>query len=203
MKQVHFLIPVAAAAALLFFGTPAFPAPGAHGPGGEHLDTPNASAGAADARPRLEARTEAFEIVATLHTSELSILIDRFETNEPVLGATLEVESGGVKAQAKPRADRGDYAVDDATLLARLSKPGEHALVFTLVAGSDSDLLDGTLRVAAPPAALDDHGHAWLGLHGWEIAALAAGGLLLAGGAVVLVRRRRRRGFVGAQGVQA
>lgn len=203
MKQVRSLICVAAAAALLSFAAAAFAAPGAHGPGGEHIDTPNAPTGAAGARPGLQARTEAFELVATLNPGELSVLIDRYETNEPVLGATLEVESGGVKARARFHAEHGDYAIDDAALLALLRKPGEHALVFTLVAGADSDLLDAALRVAAPPAAVDDHGHAWLGLHGWEIAALAAGGLVLAGGAVALMRRRRRRGFVGAQGVQA
>lgn len=202
MNQVRSFIPAATAAALLLVAAPAWAAPGAHGPGGEHLDSPNASAGTASARPGLEARSEAFELVATLHASELSILIDRYATNEPVLGATLEVESAGVKAQAKFHADHGDYAIDDAALLALLRKPGEHALVFTLMAGADSDLLDGTLRVAAPAAAggyADDHAH---GSHAWEIAAWAAGGVVLAGGVLVLMRRRRR-GFAGAQGVQA
>ena len=210
-KQIRrSLISAAALAALLSFGIPAFAAPGAHGPGGEHIDMPNASAGATGARPGLEARSEAFELVATLQADGLSILIDRYDTNEPVLGATLEVESSGIKAQAKFHADHGDYGVDDAALLALLRTPGEHALVFTLVAGADADLLDGTLHVPASAAAgghADDHGH---GLHAWEIAALAAGGLVLAGGVVVLMRRRRRSrdgsngsSIVSAQGVRA
>ncbi|MFN5156000.1 MAG: hypothetical protein ACK50K_05110 [Betaproteobacteria bacterium] len=111
--------------------------------------------------PRLEAQTEGFELVAELRAGELVILVDRYETNEPVLGAKLEVESGGVKAIAAFRAEQGDYAVTDATLLKALASPGEHGLVFTLVAGAESDLLDGTLVAAAGRAASpqDDHGH--------------------------------------------
>ena len=56
-------------------------------------------------------------------------MLDRFETNAPVLDARLEVESGGRKAQARFHADQGDYAVDDPALIGLLSTPGEHALV--------------------------------------------------------------------------
>ena len=97
--------------------------------------------------PRVEAKSELFELVANLKPGELSILVDRYETNEPVLGAQLEVESGSLKAIAAFRADKGDYVVTDAALLKALAAPGEHALVFTLMAGKDSDLLDGTLLV--------------------------------------------------------
>jgi hypothetical protein len=141
---------------------PAFAAPGAHGPNGEHLDAPS-TLRAASALPRVEASTDTFELVATLQAGELSILIDRYASNEPVLGAQLEVESGGLKAKATFHADLGDYAVDDAKLLALLRTPGEHALVFTLVAGADSDLLDATLLTTAvgiaAGAAGSAHGH--------------------------------------------
>jgi hypothetical protein len=163
--------------------------PGAHGPGGEHLDAPAPATGRA-ALPRLEAATEAFELVATLHASELSILVDRFASNEPVLNARLEVASGALKALAKFHADHGDYAVDDPALLKLLQKPGSHALVFTLVAGEESDLLDGSLVVGAEPAVADNHdGHG----HGpsklWALPVLLA--LPLAGWAW---RRRTLKG---------
>ena len=184
---------------LLLATTVASAAPGAHGPNGEHLDAP-ATAQAGAARPRVEARSDLFELVATLHGGELSVLIDRYETNEPVLGATLELESGGVKAKGVFHADQGDYAFDDPKLLALLRTPGEHAVVFTLVAGSDSDLLDGTLvgatakderaRAAGGDAHGHDHGHgheleraAWIG------ASVAALGLF---GGITWWRRRRR-----------
>ena len=40
--------------------------------------------------PSFEARSEAFELVGRLQGGELSILINRFATNEPVLNATVE-----------------------------------------------------------------------------------------------------------------
>jgi len=187
---------------LLLTNPVALAGPGAHGPNGEHLDAPS-TVRAGLARPRVEAHTDAFELVAELRPGELAIVVDRYETNEPVLGAQLEVESGPLKAVAAFRAEQGDYAVTDAAMLKALAAPGEHGLVFTLVAGKDSDLLDGTLvgtadRVAT---AIDDHGHAHGGDdHGhsheleraaWIGAAVAALGLI---GGVAWWRQRRRDG---------
>lgn len=145
---------------------PSLAAPGAHGPNGEHLDGP-AVVHAASALPRVEAQSEAFELVAELRAGELVIVVDRFETNEPVLGAELEVESGAFRAVAAFRAEQGDYVVTDAALRQTLATPGEHGLVFTLVAGQDSDLLDATLVTAAAAGdgaatrqTADGHGHA-------------------------------------------
>lgn len=205
-------MPLWAAAAMtlwLSLNAPARAAPGAHGPNGEHLDAPTTAVTASTA-PRLEAQSDLFELVATLHAGELSVLIDRFATNEPVLGATLEVESAGVKAKATFHADHGDYAFDDSTLLALLRSPGEHALVFTLIAGAESDLLDGTL-VAGPRSAVaeagdpahghDDHEHDdehahdhKLGRAAWIGGAVAALGLL--GGIAGWRQRRRAAGAV-------
>jgi hypothetical protein len=159
----HNLTAAALSTLLLVATSSAFAAPGSHGPNGEHLDGPTTMR-AASALPRVEAKSEAFELVAELRPSELVIVVDRYETNEPVLGAKLEVESGALKAVAAFRAEQGDYAVTDAAMLKALAAPGEHGLVFTLVAGKDSDLLDGTLVGSAggvvTAAAKDDHGHA-------------------------------------------
>ena len=193
----------AALSALLMIGTPsAMAGPGAHGPNGEHLDGP-ATMRAATALPRVEAKSDSFELVAELRPGALVIVVDRFESNEPVLGARLEVESGALQAVAAFRAEQGDYAVTDTALLKALAAPGEHGLVFTLVAGKDSDLLDGTLVGSAggvvTAAAKDDHGHA----HGgddrghdheleraaWIGAGVAALGLI---GGIAWWRQRRR-----------
>ena len=188
---------VAAALALLLAAPPALAGPGAHGPNGEHLDAP-ATMGTAPSLPRVEAATEAFELVAELRAGELAIVVDRFQTNEPVLNAKLEVESGALKAVATFRAEQGDYVVSDAALLKALAAPGEHALVFTLVAGNDSDLLDGTLVHAQAGAAAGgehghdhgDHGHDH---HALERAAYIGAGLLTLGVVGGLVWRRQRR----------
>ena len=191
-----------AIALLLLVSLPAAAGPGAHGPNGEHLDAP-ITVRAVSALPRVEAHTEAFELVAELRASELVILIDRYESNEPVLGARLEVENGTLKAVAVFRAEQGDYAVTDVAMLKALAAAGEHGLVFTLVAGSDSDLLDGTLVVAAktPAGATaggdpghahgsdDGHGHA----HGLERAAWIGAGVAALGlvGGIAWWRQRR------------
>ncbi len=188
---------------LLATTAPALAAPGAHGPNGEHLDGPTA-ARATSALPRVESKSEAFELVAELRASELVIMIDRFESNEPVLGANLVVESGALKAVAAFRAEQGDYVVSDAALLKALASPGEHGLVFTLIAGKDSDLLDGTLVGNATRAVAavtkNDHGHAHDGAdaghpHGlprvaWVGAGVATLGLM----GLVWWRRANRRG---------
>lgn len=186
--KAFFLFSRAAVAALALAVLPALAGPGAHGPGGEHLDAPVTAAAAAGSQPRVEASSDLFELVGQLYAGELSLLIDRFETNEPVLDAQVEVESGGLKAIAKFHADHGDYAVDDARLLALLRQPGEHALVFTIVKGQESDLLDGTLSPAAATALVDEHD---IGLGAGGRLALVIGAVALAAGAAWFLRRRR------------
>lgn len=176
---------------LLSLGAAAFAGPGAHGPGGEHLDDPG-SAPASAAGPRLETHSESFELVARLESGTMSVLVDRFETNEPVLGAELEIEAAGRNAKARFDRDRGHYTVDDEGLLGALAQPGQHAVLFTLVAGDESDLLEGTWAVAeaahgAPPA------RDWRLLAGTAAAVIAL--VLLA--AIVLRRRRLPRAAVG------
>jgi hypothetical protein len=199
MMRRHIVLAAAALAC-----APVLAGPRAHGPNGEHLDGNPTTAGSS-ALPRLEAKSESFELVATLHGSELSVLVDRFETNEPVLNAQLEVETTGRKARATFHADHGDYAVDDPAFLHVLATPGEHALVFTLVAGKDADLLDGTL-VVAPNATHADLGHG-RGYedhdHGLERTAWIGGGVAALGLAGAAAWWLRRRAAVNAQkGVQ-
>lgn len=202
-KMLQTPLSVLAVLALLsVLSLPSFASPGAHGPNGEHLDTPNAAGAGGGASPRLETKTEQFELVATLAGGELSILIDRFETNEPLLNALVEVESGGLKAKARFHADHGDYAVDDEAMLKLLSKPGAHALVITVIAGKESDLLDGTLNVLTAPAEGAAHGHGHDGEHGDEhglgwgsTAKWLGGGVLALGLLVAFVLRKRNSSF--------
>ena len=81
----------------------------------------------------------------------LTIWLDRFDTNEPVGGATIDVETptGPETASAQPD---GTYTLP-ATWAA---KPGSYDLIFTVTSGTDVDLLTGTLQapqVAALPVA--------------------------------------------------
>ncbi|AZG17160.1 hypothetical protein [Cupriavidus pauculus] len=165
---------------------PALAGPGAHGPNGEHLDAPAAGVPAGAARPGIEASTEGFELVGTLHADEFSVLVDRYDTNEPVTTGTLEVELGPIKAQARLHADIGDFSFADPKLLAALRQPGEHVLVFTLVTGHDTDLIEGALRT---PPDTDARGQ-W---HAGKLAAAVLAGLAVLAAAVTAWRLRRRR----------
>lgn len=151
--------------------------PGAHGPNGEHLDSPHGGQAQRSAIPRLETFTETFELVAHLNADELSILIDRYDSNEPVLNGKLEVELKGIKAQASFHADHGDYAVTDAKLLQALAKPGKHALLFTISAGNDNDLLEATLDVSAHGHHPSEHAAGWHVLSSMRSTGLSLGAM--------------------------
>lgn len=161
-------------------------APGAHGPSGEHLDAPASDAGRAATRPTIEANTEGFELVGTLHDDELSVLVDRYDTNAPVTTGTLEAELGAIKAQSTLHQDIGDFSFTDAKLLAALRQPGDHALVFTLITGNDADLIEGKLTI---PSGAQGQGHWHLPRAAWIGAGVLASMLL----AVITWRIRRRR----------
>lgn len=178
MKYLGFIVLALALAA------GAVASPGAHGPNGEHLDGPGATASGGSV-PQVETFSEDFELVGQLSGSEFSVMIDRYETNEPVLNGSLEVEYKGMKAKAKFHADMGDYAIDDKKFLKALAAPGKHALLFTFIAGEESDLLEGTLEVGAHNDEPHDHTPYWQ----WIAAALAP----VAAIAAALFHRRRSR----------
>lgn len=169
----------------------AFASPGAHGPNGEHLDAPGSPV-RSDAAPRIETSTESFELVGHLRDGELSVLVDRYDTNEPVLDGKLEVEFNGMKTAARFHADHGDYAVDDAAFLKALAQPGQHALLFTLTAGDESDLLEGTLEVGTAQNGTD-HAHDGESGLGYSLRTWAIGGTLLAIALTVIVIGQLRR----------
>ena len=182
---------------LLVSGGIAYAGPGAHGPGGEHLDGPAPVLSSGASVPRVEAKSETFELVARIEGNAVSILVDRYDTNEPVLDAAVEVESGAAKQKAVFRREQGDYSITDPAFVKANSSPGSHTLVFTVNAGNDVDLLEATLQVAE---AASGNGMQALARYG-AVRALIGGGVLLAGAAGFFLWRRRASrtpGFTGA-----
>lgn len=137
----------------------AWAAPGAHGPNGEHLDAPGAGSAVAHATPRTETFTENFELVARLYSTELSVLVDDYNTNTPVLNATLQLQVADLTSLATFHQDAGDYAFDDPTVLELLQKPGEHELVFTLTTPTQNDRLLARLNSTGAATEHVEHGH--------------------------------------------
>ena len=97
----------------------------------------------ADATPRFEAASDLFELVGTLQGSTLTLYLDDYASNAPVLNAALELETGARKYSAK-ETQPGVYRLDLAE-----TKPGRHALVFTIQAGEEADLLTANLEIPA------------------------------------------------------
>lgn len=181
MKLVSFSLALALAA----FAGAAAASPGAHGPNGEHLDGTAPASVAAGSEPRLESSSETFELVARLQPNVLVLELVRYASNEPVANAKVDVGSGAAKAQAVFDAASGSYRVSDAALLQSLRAPGTHALMFTVSAGADGDLLEGKLHVAGEPKH-EAHG---LPASTWPMAASAA----FVGGLALFARRRKGR----------
>ena len=121
--------------------------PAIAGEGHDHGEAPAAASG--PALPRFAAHSELFEAVGVLNGKTLSILIDHFDSNAPVLGATVEIESGSLKAPAPFHADHSDYSAPGEAF----GKPGTYAITLAITAGDQTDLLAAELVVPDPEAA--------------------------------------------------
>jgi hypothetical protein len=183
MYSVRALLVSSAIALCAFQPVIANAGPGAHGPNGEHLDSSAATLKTSGLSPRFEAQSELYEVVGTLLKEELSLLIDRFETNVPVRKATVEVAIGNLKAQAKYHDDVGDFSIDDETLLKELWKKGTHPLVISIIEEADSDLIDVKLNVGDEVVSHHHFDYAHVGT--------ALLGLLAALALIVVMRKRK------------
>jgi hypothetical protein len=136
----------------------------------------------ANVAPRAEAQTELFELVAVPGNGQLTIFLDRFASNAPVLDAKVEVESGNWKAVAQA-AGNGSYRVN----APQLAKAGSYPLQFTVATSTDTDLIETTLVVAAPAKSETAARPPGLGAMRWWIGGTLAGLV----GISLLIKRRR------------
>lgn len=135
--------------------------------------------------PSAEAHSVDFELVAQLQGDRLTVYLDGYRDNQPVQGASVEVQSASFNATLQAVAP-GTYQ----TSAAALNHPGEHSLLFTVVAREQSDFLETVLRVSSSAAAAPSHASSRLW---WWGAALAALGALAM--AVRLFQRRQAQGL--------
>ncbi len=180
MKRKSFPFTTTLAIALVFALSIA-----AAGPGHDHGDAaPIASTGKTS--PRFEAHSDLFEAVGVLGGGELSILIDRYKNNEPILNAKVELESGAFKATGAFHADHGDYGFESKAF----EKPGTYPISLIIMAGDEIDILAGNLIVPDSKAG-HDHTDTPLAWKRWlAIGAVAATGILFA---MFMLRRRSGR----------
>jgi len=161
----------------------------AHG-GEDHGDEGKAPAPAIAVAPRAVAQSDDFELVALLDDGpsknrRLIITVDRFKTNEPVVGAKLEVEAGAQNIPAQEQSP-GVYAVQFAALNS-LASGAKLPLTISLETADGADLLTTTLELPASASSGVAHAHGRA-----EYAVWAAGTVILLAGAIFLVMRRRQ-----------
>jgi membrane fusion protein, heavy metal efflux system len=105
--------------------------------------------------PRIALHSDAYELVGVLRGSRLTLFLDRYAGNEPVVDARITVSIGtSGDAGAMPAPD-GTYLVSSDQLVGA----GPLELVFAITHAQGDDLLIGTLeRPAAPTASAAENG---------------------------------------------
>ena len=147
------------------------------------------------AAPRAEAQSDDFELVVIARNGALTVFLDRFVTNEPVIGASIELETPDGPKLVAPQGDRYVLEAKWAT------DPGRHDLLFTLTHDGAVDVLTTTLVVPAAPAIGGATGASmsWVSSHvpalqsaGAPMFAVAGFAFLSGLGVAFLARRRRQ-----------
>jgi len=139
--------------------------------GHNHDAAPSAPTG--PALPRFVATSELFELVGVVNGKQLTVYLDRFDSNAPVKGAKVELDIGGAKVALKEH-EPGEFE----GALANEAKPGVTAVTATVVAGNDTDLLAGELDVHEEAHAEAAHAHGWREYASWGVGAAVAIGAL-------------------------
>jgi hypothetical protein len=152
------------------------------GEGHSHEEGPVAETG--KALPSVTAVSKEYELVGRLKHDELSILIDRASSTEPVLASSLQVEGDGRRAKAPFDAGHGDYSVTDPEFLAWLHKPGHKTLTFTLTHAGGDEVMNGELDVHDEDLAEAGSPRSWKNYAAWVIG--------LIGGVILLIFAQRR-----------
>jgi hypothetical protein len=149
--------------------------------------------------PRATAQTEDFELVAVMQGRTLVIYLDGFSSNEAVLDAQLEVESGSTFKAIAKQVSPGVYVVDLAKGV--LEKAGKYPLTINVLAGDLGDVMTASLEI--PNVEEPEHAHAESSWPAWM---LVLAGMLLAIFGLVCVRlfiqrQGKPRGYGAGTGV--
>lgn len=99
---------------------------------------------------KLVLSSDEVELVALADKRTLLIYLDRFKSNQPIVGASLILETNGEETTAQ-ELHPGQYQIDAPWV----ETAGSYQLLITIDSDEMSDLLDGTL-VIAPATNIDD-----------------------------------------------
>lgn len=136
--------------------------------------------------PRAAVATDDFEVVVAAAQGRLVIYLDHFESNEPVVGATVELIEDDRPTKADESA-AGVYTINGWT-----RPPGVYSLMVAIAAGEKSDLLPLSLEIPSPVAPAGS-GYPTLWVVIGQTASIAAFAFVLA---AVYLRATRRFDYV-------
>src|SRR5262249_38964688 len=124
--------------------------PFAHEGGHEDNDATR-SALSSSTYPRVTAHSELYGLVGIVRGERLSIYLDHFATNEPVVDAKVKVAIADTEPVDAERSENGVYTIS----FPRLARTGSVEIVFNVTGASGDDLLAGglTLRSDTEPSA--------------------------------------------------
>jgi membrane fusion protein, heavy metal efflux system len=138
------------------------------GPGHSHAESAPAQA-AGPVTHRIQAHSEAFELVGIVEAKTLSLFLDEYATNEPIERARIEIEA--VRGEPSPKtlkvileqSEDGVFKWTDSAF----EEPAVWAVSFTITAGKQVDILAGELDIHLPqagPQSDDRLDHGWVAL---------------------------------------
>ncbi len=151
--------------------------------------------------PRAEAASLVFEAVVIARGTDLVVYVDTFDTNAPVAGASVEMDTpSGVLTATET--SPGVYAF----AAPWVATPGSYDLAITVIADTGFDVLVGSLIIPAPPpaAVVEVNAAAAIGANVLQdlrarletrdmtLVAAAGAGVVLGALGMLLIRRGRR-----------
>ena len=96
--------------------------------------------------PRADASSTDFELIAIARNNRLTIYLDSFRDNRPVIGAEIEIDTPAGTLKAVEAKEGGVYIADAPFL----KNSGSYDLAITVSAGGTVDVLATTLKIPAP-----------------------------------------------------
>lgn len=97
--------------------------------------------------PRADASSSDFEMVAVARNGQLTIYLDTFKDNTPVVNAEIEIDTPAGLLKPTAAHEAGTYAV----AAPFLKSPGSYDLAVTVTANGSVDVLAATLKIPQPP----------------------------------------------------
>lgn len=158
--------------------------------GHDHAEPAAAAAPVLQTRAlRINSASDQIELVAIAGERQLDVYLDQTDSNNPIIGARLELEADGKTTAARVE---GDHYQLDAPWL---KQPGRHQLVFSVESRIASDLLPAQVDIdahnAKPAPATSDNNRL-----GWMLGAIVTAAIL---GPLLALKGRRPGRKIGGQ----